>query len=366
LEIAAWAEYYRRDYEAAHRFADDAMARSDDPGVRTSCLAVSGRILHASGDLTGADRRLTEAVQDAPIEVRGFAQVWLAGVRLHQGRTAETLDLLERAFAQPLWLGHPFAVHHGGFFRTIALSERGRLHDAFRSFETARSEAVAAGEAGVRLAHALDNVQSSLLRAVGRHDDARAVSSAVIDATRGGGSVTSEMFHAALLDHLDFFLETNDLDGATTAMTAAAPVEQLHGTMAWRHRHRYWMQQARFAVQTDDLDRASALVARLMDDAEKTGTTRYVRIGTVVDAIAAARRGEAIDHDRVDAALSDLDQCGSLEAWRLTAELATVTNVDPWWRDAEERAAGLVAQAGPDADRLRAYVIRSFAALGRS
>src|SRR5260221_609229 len=58
LEAAAWVEYYRRDYELAFEYAEEAVARSADDGLRSSCLAVSGRVLHAAGDLAGAQHRL--------------------------------------------------------------------------------------------------------------------------------------------------------------------------------------------------------------------------------------------------------------------------------------------------------------------
>jgi tetratricopeptide (TPR) repeat protein len=366
LEVAAWVEYYRRDYDLAYRYAEEAVARSDDPGLRASCLAMSGRVLHARGDLHEAEPRLVEAVETAPAAVRGFAQVWMACFRAHQGRTEEASDLVDRAFAQRQWLGHPFAVHHGHMWRTLALGQRGRVLEALRASDEARAAAVASGEAGARFICAVDNVHSWLLRGLGRLPEADDLSANVLEVTTADGTVsTNEMRHASMLDLLDGRLLARDLDGAAEAIERAAPVETLHGTMAWHHRQRYWVQHARFALATGDLPTAAEKARQAIVDAEQRGSDRYGLFGRVVAARVAAASGETVDHDALDAALLALESCGGLEAWWMTAELAAATGVDRWWRDADRRAGALVSVSGDHAERLRRWIGDRFAALGR-
>ena len=366
LEVAAWVEYYRRDYDMAHRYAEEAVASTDDPGLRASCLAMSGRVLHARGDLPDAESRLTEAIETAPASVRGFAQVWMASLRAHQGRPEEAGDLMDRAFAQRQWLGHPFIVHHGHMWRTIALGHRGRVLEALRASDEAHVAAYAAGAAGARFISAVDNVHSWLLRGLGRLDEADELSTKVLEVTTADGStLTNEQRHASMLDLLDGRLLAGDLDGAAAALERAAPVETLHGTMAWHHRQRYWVQCARFALATDDPVTARERAQRAIVDADQRGADRYGLFGRVVAARVAVRVGEPLDHDAVDAVLTGLDRCGGLEAWLVTAELAAATGVDRWWRDAERRAGALVAEAGEHAEPLRQWIGDRFAALGR-
>jgi hypothetical protein len=168
-----------------------------------------------------------------------------------------------------------------------------------------------------------------------------------------------------MLDLLEGRLLVGDLDGAAEAIERAVPVETLHGTMAWHHRHRYWVQQARFALATDDPAFALDMAQRAVADAEARGAARYVHFGTIVAARAAIRVGESIDHDDLDETLNALDTCASMEAWLVTAELAAATGVDRWWRDAERRAGALVSVSGEHAEPLRRWIGDRFAALGR-
>ncbi|MEY2453014.1 MAG: hypothetical protein QOD92_2588 [Acidimicrobiaceae bacterium] len=366
LEVAAWVEYYRRDYDMAHRYAEEAVASTDDPGLRASCLAMSGRVLHARGDLPDAEPRLAEAVATAPASVRGFAQVWMASLRAHQGRLEEASDLMDRAFAQRQWLGHPFIVHHGYMWRTIALGQRGHVLDALRASDDAHVAANAAGPAGARFTFAVDNVHSWLLRGIGRLEEADALSAKVLDLTSADGSTaTNEQRHASMRDLLDGRLLAGDLAGAAAALERAAPVETLHGTMAWHHRQRYWVQCARFALATGDLDTAGERARQAVADADQRGSDRYGLFGRVVAARVTVDLRQPLDNDALDAVLTGLERCGALEAWWVTAELAAATGVDRWWRDAERRAGALVAVAGEHAEPLRQWIGSRFAALGR-
>ncbi len=349
LEVAAWAEYYARDSELALRFADEAIERADDDATRTSCLAVSGRILHARGELALADDRLTRAVASAPPDVRGYARVWLASLRNHQGDPIEASELVERALVDSTWLGHPFAVHHGYFSRILALGQQGRPADAMAAYETAQEAARSGGEPGLRFMAANDNARSWILRAVGRLGEADDVNHQVFESTSSAPMM--EMRCAAALDLLEGRLLADDFDGAATAIDRARIVDEFNGSMAWHHRQRFGVQQARFAQATGDRGRAADLATAVIDDAVERGAPRY-------ELLARAVLGDAD-------ALAPLERVGGMEAWRVTAEMAARTGVEQLWRDAERRAGALVAGAGADAESLRAWIATRFTALGR-
>ena len=73
LEVAGWVAYYRRHYDDARAYADAVLERADDVAIRTSALALSGRVRHANGDLAGAVDRLA-SVPDGPAAVRGVGR----------------------------------------------------------------------------------------------------------------------------------------------------------------------------------------------------------------------------------------------------------------------------------------------------
>lgn len=349
LEVAAWVEYYGRDSELALRYADEALERASDDSTRASSLAVSGRILHARGDLGAAEERLTRAIASAPLAVRGYARVWLASLRTHQGRPAEACELVDRALLDDTWLGHPFALHHGHFARILALGQQGRPAEALAAYEVAQAAARAGGEQGVRFVAANDNARSWILRAVGRLDEADDVNRQVFETTDAAPMM--EMHSAAALDLLEGRLLAGDVDGAIAAVDNARVVDHFHGTMAWHHRERFGVQQARLALVMGDRELGAELAAAVVHDAVGRGARRY-------ELLARAMLGDA-------EALAPLEHVAGMEAWRVTAELAARTGIDELWRDAERRAGTLIAKAGPHSESLRTWVRATFNALGR-
>ena len=366
VELAAWVEYYARDYDRAFRFAEQAIERAEDDGLRASCLAMTGRVLHARGDIGGAHERLTKSVAIAPTSVRGYARAWLASLRMHQGLLDEAVELADRAEADGRWLGHPFVRHHGHFARVLALGQQGRIADAVAALDRGQEVGIAAGEEGVRFVIGLENVRSWLLRRCGGLEEANEISAAALEAAEGRRSgQTGEMHGAALLDLFDGALALGDLDLASHAEQRAELVTQVAVTMAWHHRQRLGVLQAQLALLKGDLDRARERAAWVITDTSERGTRRYRALGEAVHALVELRAGERLDLDDVEAKMSALDGCAAPEAWSLTAELAAASGVDRWWRDAERRAGALIGGAGELAEPLRRYVATRFSELGR-
>ena len=143
------------------------------------------------------------------------------------------------------------------------------------------------------------------------------------------------------------------------------PISSWQGTMAWHHRQRYLVQHARFSLLTADAAAAKDFATNAADDAASRGSRRYQFLGRAYAAVAAARLGEPLEKDDVDAVLGGLDQCAAPEAWLVTAELAAASGEDRWWRDAERRAGALIGNAGENGESLRQWVGARFSALGR-
>ena len=365
LEVAGWASYYQRNYDLARQRADEAGERTDDPGVRASCLTLSGRILHASGRLPEADARLTEAVDRAPASVRGVAQVFLGGLRIHQGAVAEGADLVDRALLDPARIGHPFAVHHAHLFRVLALGMQGRPIDALAAVEVGQAAATEAGEAGTRFRAVQDNLRSWVLRSLGHLDEADDWTGRALEVSAASRTSMSEMYYAAELDRIEGRLLAGDIDGASDELDGIDDIAPWNGGHAWHHRQRFHLQRARVALARSDLVGAAEDSLVAITDSVERRTLRYRLFATVTAAQAGLAAGEAIEHDDLDRALDRLEACGGLEVWRVTAELAAASGVDRWWRDAERRAGALIAESGDHGETLRRSVATTFTALGR-
>ncbi|HLY36162.1 MAG TPA: hypothetical protein VKU35_05585, partial [Candidatus Limnocylindria bacterium] len=365
LELAGWAAYYQRDYELALRRAEEATERTNDPGLRASCLTLSGRILHASGHLSEADQRLSDAVGGAPVEVRGVAQVFLGSLRVHQGQVMDGIALIDRAMLDPGGLGHPFAVHHGHLFRVLGLGMQGRPVEALAAVAAGKAVAIQAGEPGARFVAVQDNLRSWVLRNLGRLDEADEWTHRALELTGRHRSSMNEQYYAGRLDLIEGRLLAHDLDAASEAIEGTADAMAWNGTHAWHHHQRFLALCARHALASEDPDRAAAVASGVVADCGDRRTLRYSLFARLTVARARLVAGDPIDHDELDGVLAELEGCAGLEAWRVTAELAAAAAVDRWWRDAERRAGALVIRAGEHGETLRRYVATTFAALGR-
>jgi DNA-binding SARP family transcriptional activator/tetratricopeptide (TPR) repeat protein len=365
LELAGWAAYYKRNYPLALRRAEEAAERTDDPGVRASCLTLSGRILHASGHLPEAEQRLSAAVAGAPVEVRGVAQVFLGGLRVHQGKVEEGNELVDRALLDPSRLGHPFALHHGHLFRVLGLGMRGRPVEALAAVDAGKAVAIQAGEPGARFIAVQDNLRSWVLRNLGRLDEADDWTHRALELSGSHRGSMDEMYYAGRLDLIEGRLLARDLDAADRAIQGTAGAMAWNGGHAWHHHQRFLSLSAQYALADEDPDRAASVASGVVADARERHTLRYSLFARLTVARARHEMGEPIDHDELDGVLAELERCAGLEAWRVTAELAAATAVDRWWRDAERRAGALVVRAGEHGETLRRFVTTTFAALGR-
>ncbi len=349
-EVAGWIAYYRRRYDDARRHADAGAAAAGGPSLRVSCAALAGRIRHGSGDLRGAAERLVEAVgEEAPPAVRGLAEVWLAQVRLHEGRPGEALEHVARA---PDRLAHPFAPLHAHFVRVLALGQLGRVAEALEACDRFDRAIERSGAAGVRFRPTAANGRSWLLRWSGRPGEADVCTDRAIEL---GRAVFEEAWYAGLLDRADGRLLARDLDGAAAIVDELSPIDVWAGTMAWHQRHRHGLLSARLALARGDADTAAALADAVAADAGARGARRYELLAQAFAALASGRA--AAEPERLDGVVTDLAGCASLDGWWLVDALGRAAGVDRWRREAAARATAVV-QASPHRAETGSFVER--------
>ncbi len=96
LELSSWAAYYQRDFDRARLLCSEAQSAlgPDDHELKSSILALAGRIAHADGDLATAQEDLESAVSPAATAGPGRRRPNLA--RLAPGRPGR-----DRVFPPP-------------------------------------------------------------------------------------------------------------------------------------------------------------------------------------------------------------------------------------------------------------------------
>lgn len=359
LECSAWIAYYRRRYTQARALAELGAKRAGDHNLRASCLAVAGRIDHGTGELAGAAERLEEA--SASEEVGSVAGVWLAHVRVHQGRPAEALALAEASLVDPEAARHPWADLHGQFARIMALGHLGRIAEGLRCCGELDAAAARAGPMGARFVGIAANVRGWLLRSVGRSGEGeehhqRAIA-ATGDVARSSADARTEPYWVGLLDLADARLWLGDLDGAHRWLIQAMPLDVWDGTMGWHHRQRLGVLRARLSLAQGDPSTAAELAAAAQADAAARGAHRYRHLAGAVLGLA----GEG-DRAQAAAVVEGLAATSATDGWRFMLALADHHRVDAWRREAEQRALALATAAGPFGDDARRMMAAVFTA----
>lgn len=347
LEVAGWVAYYRRRYGEARAYADEAAARATDPALQGSARALAGRVRHAAGNLAGA-AELLSAADGAPPAVHGIAQVWLALVRLHEGRPHEALAALAGPAVDPDSLAHPWAPLHFRFNRLLALGQLGRVEEALRVAGDLEDAVRRKGAVGARFTAHAANCHGWVLRWSGRWTEADERNHFALEATGGAGGPAAEgvaeAYYVALLDLADGCLLRGDADGAADLAARLAPMDGWDGTMAWHQRHRLGLLRARLALEGGDPQSAGGQARAVAADAAARGAGRYEMLARAVVGLA----DPAVPPATLDPVVDRLAVCAALDGWALVAALAAARNRDAWRAEAERQAAAMVASTGPE------------------
>lgn len=344
LEIGAWAAYFGRRPDAARAFADDGAALAADGAVRSSCLAVAGRVRHAAGDLAGAEPLLEEAVATAQGPGRAFPTVWLGVLRSHQSRPGEALSLLRQITRVDHATEHTPELMHALMFTAHASAlggNPGTALDALRRYDdelAIRHVPRYAGRAA--------NFRGWILRALGQWDRADDENRRAVDEL---GTVDfPETVVASALDLASAALLRRDVDDAGAHLARAEAAWGEHLTFGWRLQLRLQLERARLELLFGHAIAAADLAAEVAAEASRLGVPRYSTVARLVLARARHEAGNPVELEAVGHDLDALDRAVGIDAWWITAETASSFGVARWEELAAARAAALADAAGSE------------------
>lgn len=356
LEVGGWAAYHARDFARARRLADDGVRIATDAPTRASCLVLAGRVRHADGDLRGAEDLLEEAERVAEGVDRAVATAWLGVLRSHQSRFDEALDLLRTITVTGDTVDRTNVVLHSLMFTGHAFALGGHPAAALELFDAFGREVDRRG--AVRFSGRPENFRAWVLRQMGRDGEADDWNRRAM----GAEGATIETVMAAHLDLAEGWMERADQDRATAEMDLA---EEGFGrgrdlVFGWRQRLKLRLFRARVALATGDAGGAWAAATDLAAESARLGVPRYTVPARLLAAEAGVRLGRPVDLTAVEADLDELDRVATLDAWRITASVASTFGLDRWRARAAHRAAALAGHTGerrPDFERRVAAVL---------
>jgi DNA-binding SARP family transcriptional activator/tetratricopeptide (TPR) repeat protein len=351
FELAGWVAYYGRHYDTALRYADEGVERATSNEVRASCLALAGRIRHTRGYLSEAAVRFEEGIAVAPPGIRGMLQVWHGQLLAHQGDAEPAADLARRGLLDP-YVSHPFVAGHGNFTLAYALSVAGRWSAALDAVDDLDAWIIRQGDK--RFPPVAANMRGWLLRGAGLLHEAVELHHPAVAADPG--PTFQEAHYAALLDLAECHLAGGHVNAAAGALDKAAEVLHWTGSMSWRHRNRYRHLAARMASLGGDHSQGADAARAVAAAAAARGDRRYKHRAILTAATIDARAGRRTDPEALGAHIEAFRPVCGPDGWRELAELAKATGSDEVWRQAQNQAATIVAEAskrvGFDADRV--------------
>ncbi|MEA2617536.1 MAG: hypothetical protein QOE72_3319 [Chloroflexota bacterium] len=353
LEVLASARFHLRDLAESVRLATEASARARDGRVRASALLLAARGHHALGDLDAAETGFEQAA--AADEVGAAARgLWLGFVRVHQGRAAEGLRLVEAAAASPEAVINLFAPVHLCFVSGYALASLGRVEEAMRRFDELDAACERLGV--TRFAGRADNFRGWMLRSLGEHGAADEHTTRALEA--GRRIDYAEVQAQGWLDLCDGALQRGELETAAAHLAMARPFGEVEHAFRWRHRIRRRLLEARLRLLGGDAPAAEAMLEELEREAVARGARRYLLQARLALAVARRAQGQAVDLAALAPEREALGAAGGLDGWRLAAEVGAAFDA-PAWRDAaRDLGSRLSAHAGARHGGFDAYAAR--------
>ncbi len=267
MEVAAIAAYLLRDFRRCRRLAEDAARLADDPVLRTSCLALAGRVSHVDGDLDAAEASLGRALDTAPPRVRPLAQLWAAPLRTDRGDPLGALELLGDPVSA-LAARHPFVQPHRHLAAGQALGRLGRVAEAMAELDLV--DETAAGQRTHRFAARADNARAWILRDSGDLDRANALNEAAYRASVGEPGMTEPVVDA-LLGLADGRLRGGQAGEAMTLILRAREEMAAPHPFSWRHALIARLLEGQCASLDGDVASAEAAWVEVRAEAERLG-----------------------------------------------------------------------------------------------
>jgi tetratricopeptide (TPR) repeat protein len=342
LEVGAWASYFDRRFADAAQFADDGALAADGLPDRARCLAVGGRIRHAAGDLSGAERLLTGALSVAEGADRVTAAAWLGVLRAHQSRPDEALGLLRPASRGQIGAEHTSATLHALLFLGHAHALAGYPALALDAFT--RYTAEVRRRQVPRFAGRAVNFAGWVLRSLGARQEALDHHHEALETGRGHG--TAEVTIAALEDLAEQCVDDGDAAGAESRLGEARELLRGDLVFGWRLELKLALLTGRLALLAGDAELAASSADELEKRAAALGVPRYVSVARLLRHRAHLRLGFPVDVGRVAADLDLLDAAVAVEAWWWTGDVAADLGSPALLDRSAERSARLARNAG--------------------
>jgi DNA-binding SARP family transcriptional activator/tetratricopeptide (TPR) repeat protein len=349
-ETAAAASYYCRRLRRSTELAEAGLTSAVSSSERLGCLVASGRSHHALGDIVVASARLEEAMTIADELSRPPPTAALVFVRVHQGRTAEAIELARRGGG----VSHAFAAYtpvHGPFGVGYALATAGHAAEALDAFERADEEARLYGIE--RYTGLAANFRGWVLRQLGAMDEADRCSSRCRLWAQGVGYAEAEAY--SILDLAEGRLHAGEVAAARVLLDVVTPLLDEEYAYAWRNRMRFKLLLVRIALHEHRVDAAVTLALEVGDAADHFAAPRYGAQAALWGEVGRAQGGGRIDHNLCVAAVETLEHVAGLEAWWLAGLLAGATGSSRWGKRAIELVDILAERAGRHGPGFRRY-----------
>lgn len=360
VEIQSWAARYDGRVEQSLRLAEEAVRLADEPAGRMRALAAAGATLHLLGRLREAERHLEEAVA-AEAGADAGPSFWLAWLRIHQGRPREALDLVQRVLCSPgSALPYAFPLEHALLFDAEALATLGRPAEALEVLDRVEAES-RRRQTWPRYGGVFYTLRARVLRNLGAAEQADRLD-ALAAADHWRSPVTSPWAVTGLADGR---IRAGDLTAAAGYLDQMAEGRS-HLYLRWHNRLDEQLLRARLALAAGDHAQARRRATDLAAEASRLGTLQHATLARLTLAQARARADDPADPAEVEPDLAALPDVAGLEAWWLTADLATDYRADRWRQLAESRLADLLDSCGPYRDQLDHHAASYLSALAAS
>ncbi len=348
LEVAAWSAHFQRHLSEALVLADQGVRDANSDELRTACLALGGWVALASGDLSGSEERLEEALRVAPPGQAVQAESWLAWLRVSQGQPEDTVGLVHASDGTGL-AAYRYPNAYALMASTMAQAMLSRPDRALASLKLLESDIERMDAA--RWVPRSRNLRGWIARNLGEVTQADECNAEAVEGSRQIGM--AEPLAHGLLDLAAGRLMVADFAGTSDLLAQAEHLEQQEHTFKWRHRLRRRLLETRLQLDRELSEAALTGALALADDATTLGAIRHALQARLLHAVAAHRLGQPTDLTQIEALLAALPRLAGLESWWLTAEVAAEFGVAEWRALAEIRVRDLLVVAGPYEGSLR-------------
>ncbi|GIH04243.1 hypothetical protein Rhe02_23100 [Rhizocola hellebori] len=270
MEVAAIAAYLLRDFKRCRRLGEDGARLTDDPRLRTSCLALAGRVSHVDGELADAAALLRQAMQEAPPEMQALARLWSAPLHTDLGDPATALQLLDLGVQAAE--RHPFVQPHRHLAAAEALGQLGRPEAALAELKLV--DEVAAQQRTERFTARADNCRAWILRNIGAYAQADELNEAAYARSLGAPGM-SEPVADALLGLAEGRLRAGEPGRARELLHRLDSQAGEPHPFAWRHQLQIKLLQGACALADGDTETARTHADEVRAEADRLALPRF-------------------------------------------------------------------------------------------